>query len=127
MLSCAGLGNAWIQNVMNKNRFERIKANIRFAEQNDLSFRAHSAKGAGRYKRLWKTQRLLDAIRTVSQENFIPGTEVALDEMLVFTKGVCWAFHARLRMWHSLVCCLLAQQRSVSRFESRGNRKEMDY
>jgi hypothetical protein len=112
---------------MPRDRYDLIKANIRFARSNDPGYRSHSAKGAGRYKRLWKAQRLLDAIRAVSQENFIPGTEVALDEMLVFSRCAFRVMCAHLRLWLSLVHCFLAQRVSASKYGSRGNQKEMDY
>lgn len=80
---CAGLGIAGISQVMSRDRFVMIKANIRFATRSEAP---HVSKSSGRYDRLFKIRPLLDKLEAVSRDNYRLGRWLTVDEMLVFTK-----------------------------------------
>ena len=72
---------------MSRDRFNAIKARIRFSPRGKASNRPHQSRDSGGFDRLWKVRPLLDQLQSVSEANFEPGTEVVGDEMMVKARG----------------------------------------
>ncbi len=88
-LLCAGLGIPKIGMYMTAERFQNLKAGIRFVPRGAGSGAPRVAKNASNYDRLWKVRPLIDALNKAAQANFLPGRFVTLDEQMIFSRGTC--------------------------------------